>query len=381
MDRKIFKEEHDIFRSAFRKFLEREVIPHQEEWKKQGKVSRDVWKKAGSEGFLCPWLEEKYGGSGVDFLYSVVMMEELARARESGFALSLHSDIVVPYLAAFGNEEQKQRWLPRCVSGDKITAVAMTEPGAGSDLQAIKTTAVKDGSHYILNGQKTFISNGLLCDLVIVACKTDQKADPPYTGISLIVVEDGMPGFERGRKLDKIGMLSQDTAELAFTDCRVPAKNLLGEEGQGFVFLMQKLQQERLVCAIAAQAGAEFALEETINYCQTRTAFGKPIAKFQNTKFKLVEMATEIEVSRAFTDRLIIEHMNGANIIKETCMAKWWTTEMLKRVVDQCLQFFGGYGYMLEYPIAQAYLDVRVQTIFAGTTEIMKEIIGRQMGL
>jgi len=308
-------------------------------------------------------------------------MEELARARESGFALSLHSDIVVPYLAAFGNEEQKQRWLPRCVSGDKITAVAMTEPGAGSDLQAIKTTAVKDGSHYILNGQKTFISNGLLCDLVIVACKTDQKADPPYTGISLIVVEDGMPGFERGRKLDKIGMLSQDTAELAFTDCRVPAKNLLGEEGQGFVFLMQKLQQERLVCAIAAQAGAEFALEETINYCQTRTAFGKPIAKFQNTKFKLVEMATEIEVSRAFTDRLIIEHMNGANIIKETCMAKWWTTEMLKRVVDQCLQFFGGYGYMLEYPIAQAYLDVRVQTIFAGTTEIMKEIIGRQMGL
>lgn len=381
MERKIFGEEHEIFRQGLKKFLEREVVPHQAEWKKNGIVSRDIWKIAGSAGYLCPGVEEKYGGSGVNFLYSVVIMEEMARIMESGFAINLHSDIVVPYIAAFGNEEQKQRWLPGCVSGDLITAVAMTEPGTGSDLQAIKTTAVKDGDYYILNGQKTFISNGQLCDLVVVACKTNTKADPPYTGISLIVVEDKTPGFEKGRKLDKIGMKAQDTSELYFSDCKVPAKNLLGAEGEGFFQLMQKLQQERLVSAIGAQAGAEKALQDTIEYTQTRTAFGKPISKFQNTRFKLVEMATEIELGRAFIDRLIQEHVEGASIIKETCMAKWWVTEMLKKTVDQCLQLFGGYGYMLEYPIAQAYLDVRVQTIFAGTTEIMKEIIGKQMGL
>ncbi|MCL4558648.1 MAG: acyl-CoA dehydrogenase family protein [Deltaproteobacteria bacterium] len=381
MERKIFGEEHDIFRQGFRRFLEREVVPHQAEWKKNGIVSRDIWKKAGKEGYLCPWIEEKYGGSGVNFLYSVVIMEEMTRIMESGFAINLHSDVVVPYIATFGSEEQKQRWLPGCVSGELITAVAMTEPGTGSDLQAIKTTAVKDGDHYLVNGQKTFISNGQLCDLVIVACKTNPKADPPYTGMSLIVVEDKTPGFEKGKKLEKIGMKSQDTSELYFSDCRVPAKNLLGAEGEGFFQLMQKLQQERLVSSIAAQTGAEKALEETIEYTKTRTAFGKPIAKFQNTRFKLVEMATEIEIGRTFIDKLIREHIEGTNVIKETCMAKWWVTEMLKRTVDQALQFFGGYGYMLEYPIAQAYLDARVQTIFAGTTEIMKEIIGKQMGL
>ncbi|MCL5277708.1 MAG: acyl-CoA dehydrogenase family protein [Deltaproteobacteria bacterium] len=381
MERKIFGEEHDIFRQGFRRFLEREVVPHQAEWKKNGIVSRDIWKKAGKEGYLCPWIEEKYGGSGVNFLYSVVIMEEMTRIMESGFAINLHSDVVVPYIATFGSEEQKQRWLPGCVSGELITAVAMTEPGTGSDLQAIKTTAVKDGDHYLVNGQKTFISNGQLCDLVIVACKTNPKADPPYTGMSLIVVEDKTPGFEKGKKLEKIGMKSQDTSELYFSDCRVPAKNLLGAEGEGFFQLMQKLQQERLVSAIVAQTGAEKALEETIEYTKTRTAFGKPIAKFQNTRFKLVEMATEIEIGRTFIDKLIREHIEGTNVIKETCMAKWWVTEMLKRTVDQALQFFGGYGYMLEYPIAQAYLDARVQTIFAGTTEIMKEIIGKQMGL
>ncbi len=381
MDRKIFSEEHEIFRQGFKKFLERNVVPHQAEWKKNGIVSREIWKLAGKEGYLCPWVEEKYGGSGVDFIYSVVMMEEIARIMESGFAMNLHSDIVVPYIAAFGTDEQKQRWLPGCVSGELITAVAMTEPGTGSDLQAIKTSAVRDGDSYIINGQKTFISNGQLCDLVIVACKTNPKADPPYTGMSLIVVEDKTPGFEKGKKLEKIGMKAQDTSELYFSDCRVPAKNLLGQEGEGFFQLMQKLQQERLVSAIMAQAGAEKALEEAIEYTKTRTAFGKPISKFQNTRFKLVEIATEIELGRAFIDRLIQEHVSGANIIKETCMAKWWVTEMLKRTVDQVLQFFGGYGYMLEYPIAQAYLDARVQTIFAGTTEIMKEIIGKQMGL
>ncbi len=381
MDRKIFKEEHEIFRQGFRKFLERNVVPHQTEWKKNGIVSREIWKLAGKEGYLCPWVEEKYGGSGVDFIYSVVIMEEIARIMESGFAMNLHSDIVVPYIAAFGNDDQKQRWLPGCVSGDLITAVAMTEPGTGSDLQAIKTTAVREGDSYIINGQKTFISNGQLCDLVIVACKTNPKADPPYTGMSLIVVEDKTPGFEKGKKLEKIGMKAQDTSELYFSDCKVPVKNLLGGEGEGFFQLMQKLQQERLVSAIMAQAGAEKALEEAVEYTKTRTAFGKPISKFQNTRFKLVEIATEIELGRAFIDRLIQEHVSGANIIKETCMAKWWVTEMLKRTVDQVLQFFGGYGYMLEYPIAQAYLDARVQTIFAGTTEIMKEIIGKQMGL
>ncbi len=381
MDRKIFSEEHEIFRQGFKKFLERNVVPHQAEWKKNGIVSREIWKLAGKEGYLCPWVGEKYGGSGVDFIYSVVMMEEMARIMESGFAMNLHSDIVVPYIAAFGSEEQKQRWLPGCVSGDLITAVAMTEPGTGSDLQAIKTSAVRDGDSYIINGQKTFISNGQLCDLVIVACKTNPKADPPYTGMSLIVVEDKTPGFEKGKKLEKIGMKAQDTSELYFSDCKVPAKNLLGQEGEGFFQLMQKLQQERLVSAIMAQAGAEKALEEAIEYTKTRTAFGKPISKFQNTRFKLVEIATEIELGRSFIDRLIQEHVSGANIIKETCMAKWWVTEMLKRTVDQVLQFFGGYGYMLEYPIAQAYLDARVQTIFAGTTEIMKEIIGKQMGL
>jgi acyl-CoA dehydrogenase len=381
MDRKIFSEEHEIFRQGFKKFLERNVVPHQAEWKKNGIVSREIWKLAGKEGYLCPWVEEKYGGSGVDFIYSVVIMEEIARIMESGFAMNLHSDIVVPYIAAFGNEEQKQRWLPGCVSGDLITAVAMTEPGTGSDLQAIKTTAVREGDSYIINGQKTFISNGQLCDLVIVACKTNTKADPPYTGMSLIVVEDKTPGFDKGKKLEKIGMKAQDTSELYFSDCKVPVKNLLGAEGEGFFQLMQKLQQERLVSAIMAQAGSEKALEEAIEYTKTRTAFGKPISKFQNTRFKLVEIATEIELGRAFIDRLIQEHVSGANIIKETCMAKWWVTEMLKRTVDQVLQFFGGYGYMLEYPIAQAYLDARVQTIFAGTTEIMKEIIGKQMGL
>ncbi len=381
MERTIFQSEHDIFRQGFRKFLEREIVPHQAEWKKNGIVSREAWKKAGSAGYLCPWAEEKYGGSGVDFTYAVVIMEEMTRIMESGFAINLHSDIVVPYIASFGSEEQKQRWLPGCVSGDFVTAVAMTEPGTGSDLQAIKTTAVREGGSYIVNGQKTFISNGQLCDLVVVACKTDPKADPPYTGISLIVVEDKTPGFEKGRKLEKIGMKAQDTSELYFSDCRVPEGNLLGKEGEGFFQLMQKLQQERLVSAIMAQTGAEKAIEETIEYTKTRTAFGKPIAKFQNTRFKLVEMATEIELGRVFIDRLIREHIAGVSIIKETCMAKWWCTEMLKRTIDQCLQFFGGYGYMLEYPIAQAYLDARVQTIFAGTTEIMKEIIGKQMGL
>ncbi len=298
----------------------------------------------------------------------------------SGWAIELHSDICVPYISAYCNDEQKDRWLPGCVSGDLITAVAMTEPEAGSDLQAIRTSATEDGDDYIINGQKTFITNGLLCDLCIVAVRTDKKAEKASRGMSLIMVEDGTPGFSKVRKLDKIGMHAQDTAELAFEDCRVPKRNLIGEEGRGFVYLMEKLQPERLVCAIMAQAGARHALDMTVEYCKERVAFGRPIIKFQNTKFKLVEMATQIEVGQHFLDRLIMEHMAGRDVTTETCMAKWWLTEMNKKVVDECLQFFGGYGYMLEYPIAKAYMDVRVQTIFAGTTEIMKEVVGRRLG-
>jgi acyl-CoA dehydrogenase len=315
----------------------------------------------------------------VDFGYSAIINEEVIRAGSSGFAVGVHSDICVAYLDSYGTDEQKQRWLPGCVNGDIVTAIAMTEPNTGSDLAAIKTVAVRDGDQYVLNGQKTFISNGILCDLVIVAAKTDSKST--HGGVSLFVVEDGTPGFEKGRKLEKMGMHSQDTAEMHFVDCRVPATNLLGQEGSGFYYLMEKLQQERLVCAIGAQAAAEVVLEHTIKYTQERTAFGKPLCKFQNTQFKLVEVATEIEIGRVFVDRLIAEHIKGTPIVKETSMAKWWVTEMCKRNIDVCLQFFGGYGYMEEYPICRAYRDARIQTIFAGTTEIMKIIIAKSMGL
>jgi acyl-CoA dehydrogenase len=379
MQRTIFNEQHELFREQFRKFCAREVTPNVERWERQRIVDREVWRKAGEQGFVCPWADPKYGGSGVDFGYSVVIGEEVIRAGSSGFALSLHNDIVVPYLDSYGTPEQKERWLPGCVRGDVITAIAMTEPNTGSDLAAIKTTAIRDDGHYVLNGQKTFISNGILCDLVIVAAKTDPQST--HGGISLFVVEDGTPGFEKGRKLDKMGMHSQDTAEMHFGDCRVPAANLLGEEGNGFYYLMEKLQQERLVCAIGAQAAAEEVLAETIKYTQERTAFGKPLCKFQNTQFKLVEMATELELGRTFIDRLIVEHMQGAPIVKETSMAKWWVTETCKRVIDQCLQFYGGYGYMEEYNVCRAYRDARIQTIFAGTTEIMKIIIAKSMGL
>jgi acyl-CoA dehydrogenase len=381
MERTLFKEEHDIFRAAFRKFMEKEVIPHHEKWEEEGMVPKALWKKAGEQGFLCPWLPEQYGASGADYLYSVVIVEEIARAGASGWAISLHNDICVPYLASYGNDEQKQRWLPGCITGDLITAVAMTEPQAGSDLQAIRATAVKDGDSYVINGQKTFITNGICNDLCIVAARTDTKVDKPAKGMSLFVVEDGTKGYVKGRKLKKIGMHAQDTAELSFEDCRVPSKNLLGQEGQGFLYLMQKLQPERLICAIGAQAGARKALDLTIQYCHEREAFGRQIAKFQNTRFKLVEALTKIEVSQTFVDRLILEHAAGKDVTTETCMAKYWCTEMLNDVVDECLQFYGGYGYMMEYPIAKAYIDARVQTIFAGTTEIMKEVIARRTGI
>jgi len=378
---KHYTQEHQIFREAVRRFYEKEITPNAEAWEEAGMVPRELWRKYGEQGFLCPWLPEEYGGVGADFLYSVIALEELAPCHMSGFVAFLHSDVVVPYLYSFGSEEQKRRWLPKCVTGETITAVAMTEPGTGSDLAAIRTTAVRDGDHYVLNGQKTFISNGLLCNLVVVAAKTDVQAKPPYAGISLIVVEEGTPGFEKGRKLNKVGLHSQDTAEMAFVDCRVPAENLLGAEGQGFHFLMQKLQQERLMSAIGAQASAEEALRLTIEYTKSREVFGRPVSRFQYVAFEMAKMATEVELGRTFLDSLIVEHMEGRDIVKKVSMAKYWITEMLNRVVGQCVQFHGGYGYMEEYPIARLFRDARVHTIFAGTSEIMLLIISRYMGL
>jgi len=379
VDRTLFSEEHELFRTAFQKFAAQEIVPHQEQWRRDGMVSREAWRKAGEGGFLCPWLEEEYGGPGGDFLHSVVVMEEMARIYDSGFAVALHSDVVVPYIHEFGTEEQKKRWLPGCASGDLVTAIAMTEPGTGSDLAAIQTTARRDGDDYVINGAKTFISNGILCDLCIVAAHAG--GDDAHRAISLFVIEADRPGFIKGKKLEKMGLASQDTSELAFEDCRVPAANMLGQEGGGFLMLMKKLQQERLVVAIGSQAAAEQVLRDTIQYCQERRAFGRPISKFQNTQFKLAECATKVEVGRAFLDKLVAEHVAGKYLVKECSMAKLWQTDMLGEVVDECLQFFGGYGYMLEYPVTRAFMDARVQRIFAGTNEIMKVIIAKQMGL
>ncbi|SFJ56016.1 acyl-CoA dehydrogenase family protein [Thermoflavimicrobium dichotomicum] len=381
MTHRYLKEEHLIFRESLRKFLEKEVVPYFDQWERERLIPRGLWKKMGDNGFLCPWLDEKYGGLNADFVYSVVLMEELERIGTGLTGFILHNDVVVPYLDAYGTEEQKQRWLPGCVSGDIITAIAMTEPGTGSDLANIRTTAIRDGDHYIINGEKTFITNGIQSDLIVVACKTDPKAVPGYKGISLIVVERNTPGFSRGKKLDKIGLHSSDTAELIFEDARVPVSNLLGEEGKGFYYLMNKLQQERLVVAIQAQTSAEEMLKMTIEYVQNRTAFGKPIGQFQNTQFKIAEMATEIEIGRTFVNDLIVKHMEGKDIVTQVSMAKWWITEMAKRVAGECMQLHGGYGYMEEYPIARRYRDIAVTSIYAGTNEIMKQIIAKNIGL
>jgi len=381
MDRTLFTEEHTAFRKAFKAFVEREVIPHQARWREQGQVDREVWRKAGAQGFLVPWMEEKYGGAGGDFLFSMIVMEELATAYESGFAMSLHSDIIVPYLHTFGNEEQKQRLLPGCASGEIVTALGMTEPGTGSDLAALTTSAVKDGDEWVLNGAKTFISNGQLCDVVVVAAKTDPDPANAHKGISLFIVEANRKGFQKGKRLHKMGMASQDTSELFFEDCRIPKANLLGAEGAGFMMMMQKLQQERLCVAIGAVAGAEQVLADTIAYTKERKAFGKPISKFQNTQFKLVESLAKVEVGRAYVDKVVAGHVAGQYLVKECSMAKFWTTDMAQDVIDTCLQFFGGYGYMTEYPVTRAFMDARVQRIYAGTNEIMKVIVAKQLGL
>ncbi len=379
MRRALLTDDHELYRQTVRKFLERDVVPHQARWREAGIVDREAWRKAGAAGLLCPWLGTEHGGGGGDFGHSVVVMEELASIYESGFAMPLHSDIIVPYIVRFGDDAQRKRWLPGCASGDIITALAMTEPGTGSDVAAITTRARIDGDDYVIDGSKTFISNGLSCDLCVVACKTGD-ADP-HRSISLVVVEADRPGFVRGKKLEKMGMASQDTAELAFEGCRVPQSNRLGPEGAGFLMLMQNLAQERLVVALTAQALAEAVMRDTIAYVKERHAFGRPIAKFQNTQFVLAGCAAEVEVGRAFIDRLVAEHMAGESLVKECSMAKLWQTEMCGRVTDACLQLFGGYGYMLEYPVTRAFMDARVQRIYAGTSEIMKLIIARQMGL
>ena len=378
---KHYTQEHQIFRESIRRYFEKELTPHVETWEKAGIVPKEIWQNFGRQGFLCPWLPEIYGGVDADLLYSLISVEESAKTHFSGFLFFLHSDIIVPYIEAFGSEEQKHRWLPGCATGDLITAIAMTEPGTGSDLAAIRTTAVRSGDHYVLNGQKTFISNGINCDLVIVVAKTDPGATPAHAGISLLVVEDGTPGFEKGRNLDKIGFHSQDTAEMAFVDCRVPAKNLLGQEGKGFYYLMKKLQQERLMTAIGAQVMAEEALRLTIDFAKSREAFGRPIGHFQYISFELANLATDVELGRTFLESLILDHMEGREIVQKVSMAKYWIAEMLNRVVERGVQFHGGYGYMEEYPIARLFRDARVYTIFAGTSEIMLLIISRYLGL
>jgi acyl-CoA dehydrogenase len=379
----IFHEEHEIFRRSLRSFLEKEVKPHLDEWRKNRQVPREVWRKMGDQGFIGYWLDEKYGGVGADFVYSLVLIEELQRAGESGLAagMGVHNDIVMPYIDMLGNEEQKVRWLPKCCTGEYIASIGMTEPGAGSDLQAIRTTAMRDGDHYVINGQKTFITNGYYCNLIVLAVKTDPRAQPPYKGVSLIVVEDGTPGFIKSRKLDKMGLHSSDTAELFFEDCRVPVTNLLGREGDGFVPMMRNLQQERLVSCIGSVLSAEGMLAITIDYCKTRTVFGKPISKHQHNAFKIVEMATEIEMAKDFTYHLVLDHLEKKDITKKVSMAKWYNAELANRVAYHCVQLHGGYGYMDEYPICRAALDVRMGSIAAGTTEIMKTIIARMMGL
>lgn len=375
------REEHQVFRSALRKFLEQEAKPNYNDWEKAGIIPRDFWHKLGENGYLCPWIDEEYGGLNADFGYSVVLNEELERVGSGLIGVGLHSDIVVPYIGRFGTVEQKKRWLPKCLTGEIITAIAMTEPGAGSDLAGIRATATKDGDYYILNGQKTFITNGINADLVIVVVKTDPRAEPTHRGISLLVVERDMAGFSRGKKLEKIGLHSQDTVELFFDDVRVPVNNLLGEEGKGFYYLMEHLQQERLMVAISAQVAAEEMLKLTLNCVKERKAFGQTIGSFQAIQFKLAEMATEIELGRTFVDELIEEHMKGADVVTKVSMAKWWVTDMAKRVAAEAMQLHGGYGYMEEYEIARRYRDIPVSSIYAGTNEIMKLIIAKRIGL
>jgi len=376
----IYEQEHEDFRASARAFLAKEVVPHHAQWEADGQVSREVWRKAGEMGLLAFDVDEAYGGAGMkDFRFNMVLIEEIAKVGASGLGFPLHTDIIVPYISALATEEQKQRWLPGLVSGDLISAIAMTEPGAGSDLQGIATTAVDKGDHYVVNGSKTFISNGIMADLVVVVARTDPDAG--HQGISLLVVERGMEGFERGRNLEKVGLKAQDTAELFFDNVMVPKENLLGVEGQGFIYLMENLPQERVSIAAIAVAACEHVLDLCLDYVKTREAFGRPIAKFQNTRFALAEMATETHIARVFVNDCVTKLNAGEVDTSLASMAKWWTTELQTKIVDRGVQLHGGYGYMSEYPIAKAFVDSRIQTIYGGTTEIQKEIVGRMLGL
>jgi len=374
--RTLFDADLEGFRDSVRKFLEQEAAPHHEQWEKDGQVSREIWHKAGELGFLCPTLPEEYGGVGADFRYSAVVMEEVARAGLTGIGWSLHSDIVAPYIYNYGTDEQKAHYLPKLASGEMVGAIAMTEPGAGSDLQGVKTTAIQDGDHYLLNGSKTFITNGQLADLVVVVAKTDPKEGAK--GTSLFIVESASEGFEKGQNLNKVGMKAQDTSELFFQDVKVPAENLLGgREGQGFIQLMSELPAERLQVALTAVAASEAAWQWTLDYVKERKAFGKPVVAFQNTRFKLAELKAEITAARVFTDRCLELHLEKKLDIPTAAMLKQHTTDLQCKVMDECVQLHGGYGYMWEYPIARAWADSRVQRIYAGTNEIMKEIVAR----
>ena len=380
MSASFLTEDHEMFRMSLRKMLEKHAYPYYKKWENDRQISRDIWLKLGESGFLLSWVDEKYGGLGLDFSYSMVLIEELEKVG-AGLAsgICLHCDIVTPYINAYGTEAQKKKWLSKSVTGDFISAVAMTEPGVGSDLASVKTTAKREGDYYILNGEKTFITNGHHADYVIVVCKTDPQAVPAHRGISLLVIEDGMEGFSRGAQLNKIGMHSGDTGELIFEDVKVPAENLLGEEGKGFYYLMDQLQQERLVVALQVQVEAEVMLKLTVDYVKERKAFGSRIADFQNTQFKIAEMATEIDLGRNYINTLTEKHLQGEEIVKEVSMAKWWISEMAKRVAAKCMQLHGGYGYMEEYEIARRYRDIPVTSIYAGTTEIMKNIIAKKI--
>jgi len=388
MDRTLFADEHDQFRASWRSFVQHELVPNHLDWERAGIVPHDLFRQAGEHGFLGMAAPAALGGGGVDdFRFNLIIAEEIQRAGVggSGFGITLHNDICLPYFLSLTTPEQQERWLPGICSGELVTAVAMTEPAMGSDLASMTTTAIRDGDVYLVNGSKTFITNGINADLVITAVKTDPTER--HKGMSLVVLERGMAGFERGRNLDKVGLHAQDTAELFFTDVEVPVANLLAGpdgtkgEGEGFVHLVQNLPQERLSIAVSAQAAAVQGFEETLAYTKDRTAFGQPIGSFQNSRFWLAEMKTELQLTQVFLDRCVDDLNAGALTAEDAAMAKWWATELYKRVVDRCVQLHGGYGYMLEYPIARSYVDARIQTIYGGTTEVMKEIIGRSLGV
>ena len=377
--RTLFKPEHETFRDSVRRFMDVEVKPNDERWQEQGYADRDVWKKAGANGFLCASMPEAYGGSGADKLYSIILIEEQARANNSTLGFGLHSEIVAPYLNRYGTEALKKKYLPKMAMGEQIGAIAMSEPGAGSDLQSVKTSAIRQGDKYIVNGSKTFITNGWNADLVIVVAKTDPTKGAK--GTSLVVVDTTMKGFSKGRRLKKMGLKGQDTAELFFDNVEVPAENLLGQEGNGFIYLMQELPWERMQIAIGAVSKSEAAIEWTKDYVRQRKAFGKTIASFQNTRFKLAECATEVQVARVFVDKCTELLLEGKLDAATAAMAKYWVTDLECKILDECLQLHGGYGFMWEFPIARAYVDARVARIYGGTNEIMKEVISRSIGL